>query len=97
MRTFFDSSAFAKRYVLEDGSQIVEDICIETSSLGISIICIPELISACNRKLRDKSLLLKDYHIIKRHLTEEIEDAIILTITPSVVKTSITLLESIFF
>lgn len=94
MRAFFDSSAFAKRYILEEGSQLVEDICIETSSLGLSIICIPELISAFNRKLREKSLTSEDYYIAKSRLFEEIEDAIILNVTPSVVKTSITLLES---
>jgi len=94
MRAFFDSSAFAKRYILEEGSQLVEDICIETSSLGLSIICVPELISAFNRKLREKSLTSEDYYIAKSRLFEEIEDAIILNVTPSVVKTSITLLES---
>ncbi|MCK5146699.1 type II toxin-antitoxin system VapC family toxin [bacterium] len=94
MNTFFDSSAFAKRYVLEEGSQIVEDICIETSSLGLSIICVPELISAFNRKIREKSLTPDDYYTVKTRLIEEIEDAIILNITPSVVNTSITLLES---
>ncbi len=94
MKTFFDSSAFAKRYVLEKGSQIVENICLETTSLGISIICVPELISAFNRKLREKSLSPDDYSLMKSRLTEEIEDAIIINVTPSVVNTSITLLES---
>ena len=94
MKTFFDTSAFAKRYVLEEGSQIVEDICLETTSLGLSIICVPELISAFNRKLKEKSLIPDDYYILKSRLTEEIEDATIINLTPSVVNTSITLLES---
>ena len=94
MKTFFDTSAFAKRYVLEEGSQIVEDICLETTSLGLSIICVPELISAFNRKLKEKTLIPEDYNILKSRLTEEIEDAIIINLTPSVVNTSITLLES---
>ena len=94
MKTFFDSSAFAKRYVLEEGSQLVEEICLRTTSLGLSIICIPELISAFNRKLKEKSLIPDDYYTLKSRLTEEIEDAIIINLTPSVVNTSITLLES---
>ena len=93
MNTFFDTSAFAKRYIFEKGSDAVDDICMASTSVGLCIICIPELISAFNRKLREKSISRNEYDIIKRKLTDEIDDTIILNITPTVVQKSISLLE----
>ena len=93
MNTFFDTSAFAKRYVLEAGSDKVEDICMASTSMGLCIICIPEIISAFNHKLREKSISRNDYDMMKNRLNAEIKDAIILNITPAVVQKSISLLE----
>ena len=93
MNTFFDTSAFAKRYVLEAGSDKVEDICMESTSMGLCIICIPEIISAFNRKLREKSISRNAYDRMKNRLNIEIKDIIILNITPAVVQKSISLLE----
>ena len=93
MKTFFDSSAFAKRFIEEGGSSIVEEICLQTSSLGLSILCIPEIISALNRQVREKNLNLRNYKIIKKKFLEEINDATIINITPNVVLNSIALLE----
>jgi len=56
MKTFFDSSAFAKRVIEEEGSNEVDRICRNTSTLGLSIICIPEIISALNRRVREKKV-----------------------------------------
>ena len=64
MRLFLDSSAFAKRFVEETGSQEVEDLCSQ------SIICVPEIISALNRRLREKLLTQDEYVKIKRRLSE---------------------------
>ena len=50
MKTLFDSSAFAKRYVDEDGSQEVDEICQATSILAVSVLCVPEIVSALNRQ-----------------------------------------------
>ena len=93
MKTFLDTSAYAKRYIFEDGSDAVDDICKASTSLGLSIICISEMISAFNRKLREETISKNDYNIIKDRLTTEIDDTIILNITPSVVQKSINLLE----
>jgi len=94
MKTFFDSSAFAKRYVQEQGSESVYKICLGTTQLALSIICIPEIISALNRKLREKNITKQNYSIAKGRILEEIEDAIIVNITPQVIHTSLLLLES---
>ena len=94
MKTFFDTSAFAKRFIQENGSAHVEEICQQTTELGLSIVCIPELISAMNRRRREKVLSDDDYEKIKTTLTNEIKDATIVNITNSVISHSTKLLES---
>jgi predicted nucleic acid-binding protein len=94
MRLFLDSSALAKRYILEDGSEKVEDLCSRGSALGLCVICFPEIISAFNRKRRDKDLSSHDYAQLKTRLVEEIKDADMVQLTPKVLADAITLLEA---
>jgi predicted nucleic acid-binding protein len=94
VKTFFDSSAFAKRYVEEAGSQIVDDLCYNATEISVSVICVPEIISAANRRLREKKLSHPDYVSIKQHLSDDIRDAIIVNLTPEVIMASTKLLES---
>ncbi len=93
MKTFFDSSAFAKRYSEEDGSQLVDDICQETTELSLSILSVPEIISALNRRIREKRLSQTDYSKIKRQLSDDVRDATIINLTPEVIAASTKLLE----
>lgn len=93
MRVFLDSSAFAKRYIEETGSQLVDDICKEATELCLSVICIPELISALNRRVRDKSLSKKNYNTIKKALSEDIQDITIINLTLEVITKTTRLLE----
>lgn len=94
MKTFFDSSSFAKRYIEEKGSLLVDDICQDASELSISVICIPEIISALNRRVRERSLSQKDYYIIKRALSDDVRDILIINLTEEVISTSTKLLET---
>jgi len=93
LKTFFDSSAFAKRYIDEEGSQLVDDICRETTELSLSVICVPEIISALNRRVREKHLSRSDYSKIKRHLSDDVRDAMMINLVPEVIATSTRLLE----
>ena len=94
MKTFFDASAFAKRYVEEKGSQAVDGICQKASQISLSVICVPEIISALNRCIRDKRLSRRDYDSIKRHLSDDVRDAVIINLTPELIATSTSLLEA---
>lgn len=94
MKTIFDSSAFAKRYIEETGSQTVDDICQRTTSLALSILCVPEIISALNRHVREKRLSRQDYFAAKRSLSADVADAVVIELTPEVVSRSILLLEN---
>lgn len=94
MKTFFDSSAFAKRYVDEPGSQAVESLCAAATELALSIVCIPEIISAFNRRVRDRSLSASQYDAAKENLSADIRDAAIVNLTPHVITTCTTILEA---
>lgn len=94
MRTFFDSSAFAKRYWEEPGSEAVDALCREATELALSVVCIPEIISAPNRRLREGILSRRHYEQAKEHLAEDIEDAIIISLSSPVVATCTTILEA---
>ncbi len=93
MKICFDSSAYAKRFIEEPGSQQVDNICQGASEVGLAIICYPEIISALNRRLRENSINKQEYKLAKNQLSEELSDIDIINITPKVVALSISLLE----
>ena len=94
MKLCVDSSAFAKRYVLEDGSEIIERLLQGASQLALCTILVPEIISGLNRRLREQILSKNDYRKIKRQLMEDVHDAIVLQVTPAVISRSVRLLET---
>jgi len=94
MKVFFDSSAFAKRYIVEPGSDKVEKICSQSAMLGVSSICLPEIISALSRLRRQSVITKSQYETAKQALLKDLEDALMCNITPSVIKQSIHILES---
>lgn len=94
MKVLVDSSAFAKRYVLEDGSEILDHILQNASQLALCVILVPEIISGLNRRLREQILLAKDYRKLKKQLLEDVRDATVLQVTPAVISSSVKLLES---
>ena len=94
MKTFLDSSAFAKRFVDEDGSDKVEDTCTQASELGLSVICVPEIISALNRRRRERSLTAAQYDRAKQQLLDDVRDADIINLAVPVIGSTIGVLEA---
>jgi len=94
VKTFFDSSAFAKRYVEEPGSDEVEAACLAATDLGLCVICVPEILSAFNRRLRERGLRKSDYKLMKERLLEDVTDATIVDLTPAVIKEAVVMLET---
>ena len=94
MKLSVDSSAFAKRYVLENGSETIDDLLQKASQLALCTILVPEIISGLNRRLREKNLSLHDYRKVKKQLLEDIHDSVVLQITPAVISISVKLLET---
>jgi predicted nucleic acid-binding protein len=93
MLSFFDSSAFAKRFIEESGSDEIEKICRESESIALSSICFPEIVSALNRRVRENSISKKEYLLIKERIIEEFESIEIINVVPEVIAKSISLLE----
>ena len=93
MKVFFDTSSFVKRFVDEVGSKEVDNITQKSSEIGLSIIFVPEIISALNRKLRSEFITKETYLGLKNDVLEDIEDADIINLTPSVLKKTTELLE----
>jgi predicted nucleic acid-binding protein len=93
MKTFLDSSAFAKRFVDEAGSDKVEDACAQASELGLSVICVPEIISALNRRRRERSVTATQYAEAKQRLLEDVRDVDIINLAVPVVGSAIGVLE----
>jgi uncharacterized protein len=94
VKIFFDSSAFAKRYVEEPGSSAVDVLCSQADELGISIICLPEIISALNRRLREQALSSLEYRKAKGSLAADVRDAQVVNLLPAVIFSCIVILES---
>lgn len=94
MKLAVDSSSFAKRYVQEIGSEKLEHFLEDASELAFSVVLVPEIISGLNRRLREHILTLVDYRAVKRQLLDDVGDATVLQITPSVVSRSVKLLEN---
>ena len=94
MRVYFDSSAFAKRYIDETGTAEVLAWCERASELALSVIAVPELISAFCRLQREGRLTDAQYQIIKRALMLDIADALICDTTPQVIQHAVKVLEN---
>lgn len=91
---FLDTSAFAKRYVAEHGSDKVMALCQQADSLVVSVICLPELISTLSRLVREKKLAKADYQRLKGDSMSDLADVDICQITSGIMVSVISLLES---
>lgn len=94
MKLLVDSSAFAKRYILENGSETIDQLLQKTSQLALCTILVPEIISGLNRRKRENILSPHDYRKVKKHLMEDVHDAVVIQITPAVISCSVKLLET---
>ncbi len=93
MRVYFDSSAFAKRYINEPGTAEVLAWCDQATELALSVIAIPELFSAFCRLKREGKLSAGQYRRLKSDLMADIADALICDTTLQVIRQSVRALE----
>jgi len=94
MRVFFDSSAFAKRYIRESGTDIVLSWCDAASELCLSGIAVPEIISAFCRLQRENRITPLQYRHLKTLLMGDIADVAVCDLTPEVIRNAVVSLES---
>jgi predicted nucleic acid-binding protein len=93
LNVFFDSSALAKRYIEENGSDQVQAILTSASALAVSVICVPEIVSALCRRRRERKLSPEEYRNAKASVLTDIDDATVIGINEEVIAHSIALLE----
>ena len=94
MKVFLDTSAFAKRYIAEAGSDKVQDLCEKAEGLAVSVICLPEILSTLTRLTRETKLTRAQYNTLKTSVVGDLGDADICEITTDVMNRVIDLLES---
>jgi len=94
VKVFLDTSAFAKRYVAEPGTDKVLELCQQADSLVVSVICLPELISTLSRLLREKKFYKADYQRLKGDAMADLADIDICQITPEILVSVVPLLET---
>ena len=93
MNVFFDSSALAKRYIEEAGSDRVQGILASATSLAVSVLCISEIVSALCRRRREQRLSQEHYMSAKQALFADIEDISVVNPTDQVIVRTIEILE----
>jgi predicted nucleic acid-binding protein len=93
VKVFLDTSAFAKRYVAEQGSDKVLAMCQQADSLVVGIICLPELVSTLSRLVREKKLTKAAYLTLKGGAMADLADVDVCQITPGVLASVVSLLE----
>ncbi len=93
MNVFLDSSALAKRYVEERGSDRVATILDAATSLSASVLAPPEVVSALCRRRREKALTSAQYIRARAALFEDLTDVRVIAVTDQVVARAVRLLE----
>lgn len=93
MNTFWDTSALAKRYVHEKGSEDVNKLFGSSQKIVVSMLCMPEVFSALNRLRREKLIDLTQYTHLKQTVLQEFRDFQVCELTPEIIGRAVTLLE----
>lgn len=93
MKVFLDSSAIAKRYIAESGTERVAEICLKAKEIAVCIVCITEVLSACNRLLREKKISNEQYKWIKNEFLLDMGEFAAIDLTNDVILRSIQCLE----
>ena len=93
MRLFLDSSALAKRYIAEHGTDLVLERCGEADEVVLSVLCIPEVISGLNRLRRQNKLSNREYAKMKRDLAADVAEGSLIDLTEGVIQEAIRCLE----
>ena len=94
MNLFADSSALAKRYIADEKSDDFDQLLQRATSLTVSVLCLPEILSALCRRRRERSLTAAHYASAKDALESDLSDATIIQITDEVILSGVDLLEA---
>ena len=94
MNLFADSSALAKRYIADEKSEEFDSLLQRASSLTVSVLCMPEIVSALCRRRRERTLTSAQYITARNALEADLADATVIQITDEVTVSCVRLLET---
>ncbi|HLQ78946.1 MAG TPA: type II toxin-antitoxin system VapC family toxin [Terriglobia bacterium] len=94
MNLFADSSALAKRYIADERSDDFDQLLQRATGLSVSVLCVPEIISALCRRRRERALTPAQYTAAKKALESDIADVAVIQITDEVLLGCVRLLET---
>lgn len=94
MRLCLDSSALAKRYVLEPGTPAIVTLCQQAEEIVLSVLCMPEILSALNRLRREEKLSTEAYLQLKQSFLADFAEATIVDLTREVLSHAVVCLET---
>lgn len=93
MRLFLDTSALVKRYVDEPGSDATTALIQEAESLVVSVLCLPEMVSALRRLVREGLVAHGEYEHVKATILADLGDVDVCQLAPAVVGVAVDCLE----
>jgi uncharacterized protein len=93
VNVFADSSAFAKRYIADETSEGLDKLLARSTGLAVSVLCLPEIISALCRRRRERAITRSQYALARNALESDLADATIIQIVDEVLLGAIRLLE----
>src|SRR5262249_4235781 len=86
--------ALAKRYIADEKSEQFERLLQKSSSLAVSALCLPEIISGLCRRRREQFLTGAQYLAAKAALEADLADAAVIAMIDEVLLGGLALLES---
>jgi hypothetical protein len=91
---FADSSALAKRYIVDEQSDELDEALKRATNLAVSVLCLPEIISALCRRRRERFITKSQYEAARSALESDLADTALIQVVDEVLLRSIRLLEA---
>ena len=93
MRIYTDTSAFVKIYLVEPGTDQVQELLGKAQEILMSIVTGPEIISCFSRLKREGKLSELNYRQLKRDLSADLSHVALIEVSPEVLVEAIECLE----
>lgn len=90
---YIDSSALVKRYIHEDGTEVVNSLFLDATELIASSVCIPEIASAAARRGRCGELDADQHQLVKSMFFGDLRGFMLVAVDERIVSTSVDMVE----
>lgn len=94
MRVYFDSSAWAKLYLRETGTDRALEVTGWADEMVVSILCVPEVISALSRRRREGTVSQEEYQHLRAAVQKDVASVYVCDLTAEVLQRSLGVMEA---